>query len=268
MFPFQSKAFPSSKDEFARALEESLGRYVHKDAPLVAVSSRVFPYFDEIAINLDGAQFNSNLPKPPRVLGETKYACEAAIVTVSAREILIQGVPLNLRMEVRDVVFHEGRDGEGQTLLIVQKAREGHVIVSIAQSDLEKAIAETARVEARKHGISVENVRLALRARGARSLAANVRLQAKKLMFRTNIDISGQLDVTDDFVVRASHLACKGEGAIGSLACGALEPHLRRLDGQSFPLMSLPLGEIKLRDIRIAVADTVEITADFGTADS
>ena len=33
-----------------------------------------------------------------------------------------------------------------------------------------------------------------------------------------------------------------------------------------FPLMSLPLGEVQLRDVRITVADTVEITADFGSA--
>ena len=51
------------------------------------------------------------------------------------------------------------------------------------------------------------------------------------------------------------------------LACGILEPHLQRLEGATFPLMSLPLGEIKLRDVRIAVADTVEVTADFGSAD-
>jgi hypothetical protein len=265
MFPLQSKNVPSSKEELARALEESLRRFVRKDAPLVAVSSRVFPYFDEIAINLDGAQFDSDLPAPPRVIGETKQICEAAIVTASARDVVIQGVPLDLRMEVRDVVFHTGQDENGQAFLIVQKAREGHVVVSVDQSDLEKVITETARVQAAKHAVSVENVRLALRARGARSLAVNVRFQARKFILRTNVDISGQLDVTDDFVAKASHLQCKGDGAIGSLACGVLEPHLRRLDGENFPLMSLPLGEIKLRDIRIAVADTVEVTADFGT---
>ena len=53
---------------------------------------------------------------------------------------------------------------------------------------------------------------------------------------------------------------------IGSVACGALEPQLRKIEGMTFPLMSLPLGEIQLRDVRIAVADTIEITADFGSA--
>jgi hypothetical protein len=268
MFLLHSKDFPSSTDEFARALEESLRHHVRKDAPLVAVSSRVFPYFDEIAINLDGAQFDSNLPDLPQATGATKHACEAAVVTVSARDVLIQGVPLNLRMKVRDVVFHSGKDNNGQALLIVQKARDGQLVLSATQIDLENAIAEAARAQAGKRGVSVENVRLALRARGARSAAVNVRFEARKLLFRTKIDIAGQLDVTDDFVAGASQFTCKGDGAIGSLVCGALEPYLRRLEGESFRLTSLPLGEIKLRDLRIAVADTVEITVDFGTVES
>lgn len=268
MLALNSKDFPQSASDFERAVEENLRRFARKDGPIVTISSRVFPYLDEVAINLDGAQIDSSPPAPVPLAGETKHACEAAVVTMSARNVLIQGVPVSFRMEVRDVVFHKGQDASGEALLIVQKAREGHIIVSAEQLALENAIAETARVQAAKNGVSIENVRLALRARGARSIAANVRLQAKKLLFRANVDIAGQLDITDDFVAKASQLRCKGDGAIGSLACGVLEQHLQRLNGATFPLMSLPLGEIRLRDIRIAVADTVEVTADFGTADS
>lgn len=268
MFPLHSRDFPGSKDEFAQALEAGLRRYARKDGPIVSVSSRVFPYFDQIAINLDDAKLDTRLPTPVQASGETKHACEAAFVTASARNVLVQGVPVSLRMEVRDVVFHRGEDEDGNALLIVHKAREGHIVVSAAQLDLENMIAETARAQAARNGVTIETVRLALRARGARSVAADVKLQVRKFILRANIDISGQLDVTDDFVAKASQLKCKGDGAIGSLACGILEPHLQGLNRQTFPLMSLPLGEIKLRDIRIAVADTVEVTADFGADES
>ena len=233
----------------------------------MTASSRVFPYFDQIVINLDGAQFDSRLPAPIHPRGETREACDAAIVSLSARDVRIEGMPLSLRLEARDVVFHKGEDENGDVLVIVRKAREGHIVISAAQLDLEKVIAEMANVQAGRKGVSVENVRLALRARGARSLAADIQLQARKFLLRAKIDIYGQLDITDDFVAKISHLKCKGDGALGSLACGVLEPYLQRLDHSTFPLMSLPLGEIKLRDVRIAVADTVEVTADFGTAD-
>jgi len=163
-------------------------------------------------------------------------------------------------------MLHQGRDDKGEALLLVNRVRTGHFALSVAQLDLENAIRQVVEKEAAKQGITIEETRVSMRARGLRSLAADIRLRAKKFMFRTNIDISGQVDIDDSFNARISNLKCRGDGTIGSLACGALEPHLQKLNGRAFSLMSVPLGEIKLRDVRIAVADTVDITADFGSA--
>jgi hypothetical protein len=233
---------------------------------VATISSRVFPYLDEIAINFDGAELDPRLPGPPTSVAETKLACEAGLLTLSARKVFVQGAPINLQLEAHDVVFHEGRDDNGDVLLLVHKIRTGHIVISATQLDLENAIAGFAQREAGKNGIAIEQTRVALRARGPRSISADVRLSARKLLFRAKIDISGQIHIDDEFVAKISNLSCRGDGAVGSIACGVLDPHLRKLDGQTFPLMSLPMGEVTLRDIRIAVADTVEITADFGSA--
>ena len=246
-------------------MDQSLRQYASKDEPVVTISARVFPYLDKIDINFDGARIDSRLPAPPTAVGETKPVVEAAVLMLSARKVAVHGAPLNLQLEAKDVVFHEGRDENSDALMLVHKVRTGHVVMSAAQLDLEHAIAEIAQREGRKNGITIEETRVSLRARGPRSISADVRLSAKKLLFRAKIDISGQVHIDDEFVATISNLTCRGDGAIGSVACGILDPHLRRLDGQTFSLMSLPLGEVKLRDIRIAVADTVEITADFGT---
>ena len=266
MIPLHRTQFPNSKAELAEAIDQSLRHYVQKDGPLVTIHARVFPYLDEIAINLDGARFDSKLPVFTKPVGETKQACEAAAVSVSGRNVSLAGAPFHLQLSARDVVFDQGRDDQGEALLIVRTVRTGQFALSVAQLDLEKAIREIAEREGSAHGISVEETRLSLRARGPRSLAADVRLRARKFLFRTNIDVSGQVDIDDQFNARISNLKCRAEGTVGSLACGALQPHLQRLEGQKFPLMPFPLGEIRLRDVRIAVADTVEITADFGSA--
>ena len=260
--------FPSSKDELAQAIDRALRRFVQKSDPLVNVRSRVFPYLDEIAINFDGAQFDSRPPAPPVVVGETKLACEAAILTLSARNVSVRGVPLDLRMEARDVVFHQGRDGNSEVVLIAHKVRDGQIVISATQPDLENAIVEIGGREASPHGIAIEQVRLTMRACGPRSIAAEIGIRARKFLLRAKIDISVQLDIDDDFVAKISKLKCKSHGAIGSLACSALEPYLRQLEGHTLSLKSLPLGEIQLRDIRIAVLDTIELTIDFGTAQS
>lgn len=262
MIPLARKKFPDSKSDLAEALDSALRRFVKKDGEIVTVNARVFPYLDEIAINLDNAKLDSP-PPPAKSSGETKPACEAAQLSVSARRMQIEGAPLNLQLQARDIVFHEGRDADGDVVMLVHNLRSGHVHVSAAQLDLEKAIGEVAQREARKQGITIEQTRVTFRARGPRSLSADVSFAARKFLFRAKIDISGQMQIDEGFRAKLLNLKCRGDGTLGSLACAVLEPHLRKLEGRSFSLMSLPLGDIRLSDVRIAVADSVEITADF-----
>jgi len=264
MIPLYRKQFPSAKADLAQALDESAHRFVPKDGQIVDLRSRVFPYVDEIAVNLDGAQFNSMPPAPPKPQGETLPALEAAALTVSARAISIRDVPLNVRVVAHDLNFHKGQDENGDAMLIVHEVRDGTLSISATQLDLEKAIDKIAREEGR--GLTIDQVRLAMRARGPRSIAIDVHVQVRKLLFRARIDVSGQIDIDENFVIKAANLKCKSDGGIGSIACTALEPIFRKVEQKSFSLSALPLGNIQMRDIRVTVADTVEITADFGTA--
>jgi hypothetical protein len=263
MIPLSRKQFPSSKADLAQALDEALHRYASKDGQIVDVHARVFPYLDEIAINLDGAQLKLPLPQPPKLAGETTPALEAAAVTVSARQISVRGLPFNLQFSARDVVFHKAQDENENAVIVVQAVRDGTLSISAAQLDLEKAIEQIAREEGR--GLTIEQVRLSMRARGQRSLALDLQVQAKKLFLRARIDISGQIDIDDNFTIKISNLKCKSDGGVGAIACSTLEPMFRKLEEKSLSLKSLPLGEVRVRDIRLAVADTIELTADFGS---
>jgi hypothetical protein len=265
MIPLGRKKLPSSRDELAQALDGALRRYVSKSGPLVVIRSRVFPYVDEIRINLDGAKFYSP-PPLAKVEGETTPAFEAALVTVGGRNISIRGVPIDLRVEMRNVVFHKGTDANGDAVLVIHRAREEQLVVSAAQLDLEEAIARIGGDKARLYGIELEQVRLAMRGRSRRSLAADIQIWVKKFFTRAKIDVYAQLDVNDEFVAKISQLKCKGDGKLGSFACATLQPFFARTTEKSFPLKSIPLGQIQLRDVHVAVADTVEVTIDFGSA--
>jgi hypothetical protein len=266
MIPLAANKLPSSRDELARAIDQALRGYVNKSGPMVEVRSRVFPYLDEIAINLDGAHFDSVPPAPPPLAGENKPAFEAALIKLSAQNITLRGVPANVQIQAHDVVLQKTDDANGQAVLWPQKVRDGHLTISAAQIDLEQALANFIDREALPHGINIEQVRLAVRERGRRSLAAEVRVQARKLFLRAKIDIYARLDIDDVFVARLSQLQCKSTGAVGTRACSILQPHLDRFEGKSFPLKSLPLGGSELHDLRLAVTDTIEINLDFGTA--
>lgn len=264
MIPLGRTEFPASTSELALLLDDALHGYVAKSGPIVEVRSRVFPYIDEIAINIDGAELDSLPSAPPPIVGETKQAFETGLVSVSARNISVRGVPLDARMELRDVIFDRGFTETGEVSLIVRTARDGQLVISASQLELEEAIAEIGGGAARQNGITIEQVRLAMRARGRRSLATDVRIQARKFVLRAKIEIYGQLDIDQDFTAKISQLKCNAEGTVGSLACGALKPFFDKVIGQSFPLKSLPLGEIQIRDLHVACADTVSVTVDFG----
>jgi hypothetical protein len=266
MISLGRKDFPSPRADLVQALDDALHRFVQKSGPIVDLRSRVFPLVDEVRINLDGAKFDSPIPPLAQVESETKLAFETAAVNVSGRNISVHGVPLHLRMEMRDVVFHKGTDANGDAVLLMQKAREGQLVVSAAQLNLEQAIARIGGERARLWGVDLEQVRLAMRARSRRSLAADIQIQAKKFFTRAKIDIYAQLDISNEFVAKISQLKCKGAGKLGSFACAALQPLFAKTMEKSFPLKSILLGQIQLRDIHVAVADTVEITIDFGSS--
>ncbi|HET9417803.1 MAG TPA: hypothetical protein VFO30_00545, partial [Chthoniobacterales bacterium] len=171
MFPLQRRSLPASKDELANAVEEGLRRFVHKTGPIVDVRSRVFPYIDEIVINLDGAKIDALPPRSQGIAGGTKPAFEVAAVNLTARNIGVRGVPLNLQFEARGVCLDQAFDARGEIVLLPRRIDDGEISFSAAQLDVEEAIARILATEARAQGITIEQVRLALRERGPRSIA-------------------------------------------------------------------------------------------------
>src|SRR5262249_30240271 len=268
MISLGRKDFPARKNDLAQALDDAAHRFVEKPGSIVDLRARVFPYVDEITINLDGAIVDPSPPKPAVAEGETARAFETTAVTSTGRKVSVRGVPINLRMEMQDVIFDKGFDANGDALLILRKVREGQVVISASQVELEQALVRIVGAKARSYAIELEQVRLAMRARGPRSLAAEIHVQAKKFFGRAKIDIYVQFDITDEFVAKISQLNCKGDGKLGSFACSTLEPLFKSVLEKSVPLKSLPvLGALQLRDIHLAVADTVDLTVDFGEGD-
>jgi hypothetical protein len=266
VIPLSKNQVPSSKGELAEALNEAVARFVKKPGTLVTVHARVFPYLDEIAVNLDGAELNPALPAFSKIAGETREACEAGLLSLTGRGLKLRGLPFHFGMTARDVVIHSGQDEAGRTVLVPQSVRSGQVVLAAFQQDLEKALGALAAEEGAKHGIAIEDVRIALRARGVRSISADIHLRARKFLLRTEMDVSGQIEIDDAFEAKISNLKCRATGAIGSVACGVVQPYLDRMEGRSLSLMTLPFSEMQLRDVRVTVADTIEITADFGSA--
>ena len=265
MLPLFTRSLPTTASELERLLNESIERLFTRVEKAVSVRDKGYPQLAGITINLDRAQLRPDPPRPPSGLGKSSRGVSVDAFQLSGDNISAGPAALSLRLKASSVELAQAKDARGEVVLLLQRAAEGQIEVSADKRAIENAIATVAAQEAGKHGVTVDQVRLSLQVRGERSVDAEVQLRARKLFFSTNVRIGAKLDLDEQLNARLSALKCSGEGAIGALACSGLQPHLHKLDGRSFSLLALPLGEVRLRDVRLAAGDTITVRAEFGS---
>lgn len=266
MFPLYTAAFPSSADDLQRLLNEALERiFISKPHP-VTVCDRSYPRLSEVAISLDGARLRPEAPRPPLAAGEILPALKIDRLAVNASPLSVGPAALNLSISATEVQIGQSKDSNEQIVLSLESTAQGDIKISMRQSDLEALITNLAGNQASKHGVTIDGVQLTLRQESARSLAVEIRLRARKLFLAASLRVAGQLDLDDQLNLKISGLKCTGDGGIAAMACGILKPYLEKFDGREFPLLSLPLKGISLRDVRLAVDESLTITAEFGSA--
>lgn len=264
MFPLYTKSFPSTATELARLLNESLNRLFSGPSDPVSVRTEAYPEIAELRISLDGAELRRDPPRPPVLRTSTIPALALAALQIRGSGVILGPATLDLELTARDVRLSQARDGNDELVLVLQSAADGNVEISAAKDVIERAIAVVAKAEAGKHGVTIDQVQLAVRPRGSRGIDGEVRLRARKLFFTTVIKLAGKLDLDEQLNASVSDLRCTGDGAIGSLACGFLAPHLQKVNGRSFSLMALPLGDVRLRDVRLSANERLTVEAEFG----
>lgn len=264
MFPLAVSSLPANAEALRNALEESLSRLLQPAGPMVTVEDRNFPDLAAIRVSLDQATVGDRPPMPGTPVGAVSPAFRVEHFELSGAPIQFQGTTLNLRCEARNVALSQGRDREGNLLLLLQTAEQGSIEIATAISDLENLVRVGAKAPAAEQGVTVEDVRIDLRSRGDRALDALVQIRAKKLFLSATVRISGSVEIDEQLQARLSALQCTGEGTLGSFACNFLTPHLQRFDGREFSLLALPLGEVALRDVRVVAGTDLRLTAQFG----
>ncbi len=265
MLPLKTNTLPDNAADLARRLNESLRDLFQLPNDPVSIREISYPHLASLRVALDGAQLRGQPPPAPFATGASTPALTVDSFAAKGSHISVGPAALDFALEAKDVDLHRANDSRGDVVLLLHSAADGRIEVSASPAELEALIAEVAKSEAAKQGVVIDSVQLSLRSNSPRSLAAEVRLRAKKLFLSTSLRITGQVDLDEELNAKISGLDCTGEGAMGGIACGILKPHLEKINGRKFSLMSLPLGEVRLRDVRIAAGDRLSITAEFGS---
>lgn len=265
MFPLNTATFPPNAADLAVALNDSLRTLFNVAREPVTIRDLSYPHLAALDLSLDGAALRGRPPGPPSLATASAPALAVDSFNAGGRGMCVGPSAIDFALTASGVELHQAKDSAGQIVLVLHTAGAGRVEASASKADLEALIAEVAKAEAAKQGVSVDAVQLSLRSQSPRSLAAEVRLRAKKLFLSASLRITAQLDLDEELNARLSGLDCIGDGAIAAVACGVLKPHLEKLNGREFPLMSLPLGDVRLRDVRLAVGEKLSVTAEFGS---
>jgi hypothetical protein len=265
MFPLKTNTLPETAADLARAINDSLRSLFTLAHEPVAIRDLAYPHLAALELSLDGAELRGPPPAPPALATTPAPALAVDSFSAGGRGMSVGPAAIDFSLNATGVELYQAKDSAGQIVLVLHTSTAGHVEASVSKADLEALIAEVAKVEAGKQGVGIDGVELSLRSQSPRSLAAEVRLRAKKLFLSASLRITAQLDLDEELNARLSGLDCVGDGAIAAVACGVLKPHLQKLNGREFPLMSLPLGQVRLRDVRVAVGEQLSVKAEFGS---
>lgn len=268
MFPLAGKGFPKTAAELVEAINGALGQVLTlaKKGNGATAEGGAYPSIKKLKINLNDAAVSAAEPPPkPEAKGKRERGIEVDQLEVVGKPIKYEQNKLDLELKASGVRFDFGRDKTGQPLLVLADAKEGHVQAKMSKDDIASLARAAAEMAAKPQGIRIEGLDLTLTSEGKRSLAADVRVKAKKMMVSGVIHITGRVDIDDEMNATVSKLDCDGEGMIGSMASGLVKAKLKPYEGKTFPLMTFSLGDVTLRDLKIDVKSAVQVTAAFGS---
>ncbi len=270
MFRLAQREAPDDARSLAAAIESSLKEvfWLPRGRQVVRVEPDDYPSLKSLSIDLSGAKIELDEPPPrPHPTGKQAPGPRAKLFELVGHPIRHQGAELDLELTARDVAFGLSKDRGNGTVLLLERAKDGRVEITIGRDDLEQLLLAAAQAAAANHGVTIKDVHVDLHQRAGQrdTVEAEVQVTARKVLSAV-IHISGQLTIENELNIRLAKLSCQGEGVIGSMACGFLRPHLERLSGRQIPLMGFSLGEVRLRNLRIHVDDRqVQVNAEFGS---
>lgn len=267
MFPLAGKSYPQSAEELETSIQSALADVLtlpKKGSP-VTVDAPKYPAVKRLKVDLSGATVSAKEPPPqPKPTGKREPGIQVDQLDVTGKPIQYENGKVNLELKGKGVTFEFAKDKKGHPLLVLADAAEGNVDVNVTKADLQALALAAANLAAKEHGVKVESVELDLKSEGPRAVSADVRVKAKKMMVGGVLRVTGRLDIDDDLKATISNLACTGEGMIGTMVAGIVQPKLKGYNGKQVPLMAFSLGDLTLRDLKIDAKNGLHVTARFG----
>lgn len=267
MFPLAGKAFPQDARELEQSIRSALEEVLTfpKTGTPVELDAPQYPKVKRLKVDLSGAKVSAKEPPPqPKPTGKREPGIDVDQLEVQGHPIQYENSKVSLELKGKQVSFEFAKDKTGKPLLVLTDANEGHVDVNISKPDLQSLALAAASLAAKEQGVTIQDVSVDLKSEGKRAVSASVRVKAKKLMVSGVVNLAAKVVVDDELNATISDLNCTGEGMIGTMVAGFVQPKLNEYNGKKIALMAFSLGDLALRDLKIDVKSGLHVTAGFG----
>jgi len=268
MFHLGGSSFPATREQLVEAVKEGIRGLLSlppgKD--VVRIEGGNYPTFDRVTVDLTAARSDADkIPPEPRGTGQRQPGVSTARLEVGGHPLYIRTAAIELSLTASAARFDYDRDSAGRPVLVLTDARDGNVTLQTRKQDLDALVLAGAREAGAQHGIQIVETQLTLTQTGDRSVAADVRVKAKKLFVTAIVHIRGKLNIDEALNAQIIDLSCSGEGMMSEMACTAIRPQLQKINGQTIPLTALSMGQVRLRDLKLQVGDVMKASAVFGS---
>jgi hypothetical protein len=263
MLPLSAETTPTTVSELADALRR--GFQEQKLSPVkIDADGADLSSVKKLHIDLSGTHLTREF-RPPNKEEAGKHIVEAASFELLGAPVYFEKAPLEIRLVATGV--RGGMDiKEGHGSLVVISAASGSVSVETPRVALETLLHSLAVEMAAKQGFEVRKTTLTFTQEGPRAVTFRAEVTAKVFVMSASLALTGRLTVDDALNARISNLALDGDGMILKLAAGFARPHLDRLEGRTFPLLTFTPAGLSLRDVEMTVGETLRASAHFGVA--
>jgi hypothetical protein len=269
MLPLHGPHLPQTHEQFLQALQGGLGQLVTPSSRPLIQSAGEFSQYQQLHIDLSG----SRLLRPDSLLlpdgsGQTEPGITVDEFRLVGKPLHFEQALFELEFIARDARFVFDRGPQGSPILVPVEAT-GMFHSRIPQASLASLLVSALEEAASKQGVTLDEIEPTLSHLGGGALQLRLRVKATKRIgfFPASgvFIITGRLDIDESLVARISALDCSGEGALGKLLSPLLGGKLQAFNGQSLSLAAFPLGQIRLRDLRISTPPReLQLQAEFG----
>ena len=263
IIPLAGAAFPSSAEELRKQLDEAGTELRLKVRSEVEAAN--WPAIESLEIDVTGSEVDdaSRFARPGR---SSEGSMQVQRFALKGKPISVQHMPLSLEVKGTDTLWNLARRPGGAPALVLERAGDGDIDVRVSRSDVEQLAQTLLSTQAGKHGVNITETRLSFVSRGPRSLSLRADVTAKMMLIKATLTVTGDLDLDDALQLRISNLELTGGGMVAGLARGFLQPHFDRLQARPIALAALEFGEVRLRDVSLAVAgEELQLHAKFGS---